>query len=273
MRGKNLLIIIFTVLVFLSASVLGVSTVYRVSEVTVTAPVVSEEAKTEAQALQTRLKEAYAKQSTFFVDDTLAQEIVADFPYFRITSFKRAYPNRLVVEVTEDAEVYGASFDGGYYILNGEGTVLGIREDYANRTDGKPNILLFGTPKLSLVGEKGKTLTGDTSLTALFALCNEINELLLSQPVEGQPRGIRGNVLSVELLRPVDTETEVMFKLSMSEGVSIYIRNPASNTLAKAEKAVNAYLSLDDRQKLTGMLAVFDGETEIKAVYYEDLIF
>ncbi len=62
MRGKNLLIIILTVALFLSASVLGVTTVYRVSEVTVNAPVVSEEAKSEAQALQTRLKEAYARQ-------------------------------------------------------------------------------------------------------------------------------------------------------------------------------------------------------------------
>ena len=273
MRGKNVLKSKLTVLIFLSASVVGVTTVYRVSEVTVQAPVISSEAKTEAQALQNRLKDAYAQQSTFFVDEKLAQEIVADFPYFRITSFKRAYPNRLVVEVTEDAEVYGASFENGYYILNAEGTVLGVRENYANRTDGSPNILLFGTPSLTLVGEKGEMLSGDSSLSAVFAFSSKMNELFLVQETDGKARGIRGSVRSIEILRPVNTETEIMFKLTMTEGVCIYVRNPLSNTELKAEKAINAYLSLSDRQKLTGMLAVFDGETEIKTAYYEDLIF
>ncbi|MBQ8684873.1 MAG: hypothetical protein IJ514_01725 [Clostridia bacterium] len=277
MRGKNVLIIILTVIVFLSAAVLGVSTVYRVSEVTVNAPVVSEEAKSEAESLQKRLEEAYARSSTFFVDQTLADEIVADFPYFRITSFTRAYPNRIVVEVTEDAEVYAASFgEGGYYILGADGTVLGIRDDYANRTDGEPNILLFGTPSLNVVGDKGKPLSSDAVLTHLFAFCNKANEIFLAGKI-GQtgeaPRGIRGNVVSVEVLRPVEAESETMFRLSMAEGVSIYVRNPSLHTLEKAEKAVDAYSSLSDRQKLTGALLVLDGETGITTAYYENFQF
>ena len=273
MRGKNVVIILLTVVLFLSVSVLGVATVYRVSDVTVNAPVVSDEAKTEAQALQARLLQAYDKQSTFFVDDTLAQEIVADFPYFRITSFQRAYPNRLVVEITEDAEVYGVRFDDGYYILNASGTVLGIREDYNNRTDGESNILIFSTPTLPLVAQKGQPLTGDSSIDALFAVCARMNELFVAQPTISSTRGIRGNVISIEIIKPVVAESEITYKFSMSEGVCIYIRNPLSRTLEKAEKAVNAYLNLNDRQKLTGMIAVFDDETQIKDVYYQDIVF
>ena len=50
MKKKNFLIIILTVLVFLSAAVLGVATVYRVSEVTVDVATVSKAAQAEAQA-------------------------------------------------------------------------------------------------------------------------------------------------------------------------------------------------------------------------------
>ena len=59
MRGKKILIILLTLLVFLSVTTLGVSTVFRVEEVTVIAPVVSEEAKAEASDLQNRLQKAY----------------------------------------------------------------------------------------------------------------------------------------------------------------------------------------------------------------------
>ena len=50
--------IILTVLIFLSAVTLGVSAVYRVNEVTVSAVTVSEEAKTEAVAFRLRLGES-----------------------------------------------------------------------------------------------------------------------------------------------------------------------------------------------------------------------
>ena len=47
MKIKNVLIIVLTVLVFLSGAVLGVSAVYRIDEVRVEAYTISEDAKTE----------------------------------------------------------------------------------------------------------------------------------------------------------------------------------------------------------------------------------
>ena len=81
MRKRKVLVIVLTALIFLSVSVLGVSTVYRVDNVIVRAPVVSEAAKAEAQALQEKLAKAYDKQSIFSANDELAKEIVAEFPY------------------------------------------------------------------------------------------------------------------------------------------------------------------------------------------------
>ena len=48
MQKKSVLVILLTVLIFLSACALGVSTVYRVGEVTVQAETLSAEAETEA---------------------------------------------------------------------------------------------------------------------------------------------------------------------------------------------------------------------------------
>ena len=68
MQKKNVLIVILTVFVFLSATFLGVYSVYRVNFVTVNAPVVSTEAKDEAAQLQARLFEAYEGENIFRFD-------------------------------------------------------------------------------------------------------------------------------------------------------------------------------------------------------------
>ena len=258
MRKKNVLVIILTVLIFLSAAVLGVSTVYRVDDVTVNAPVVSEEAKAEARELQNRLSAAYKKESTLFADDETAKTIVAEFPYFRLVSFKKAYPDRLVVEVREDAEVYAVAANdeaSSYYILSANGTVLGIRAESKNRSDGMANVLLTG---LDVTGEKGGTLVGDESLSYLFAFTQAVFEKL---------GGIRRNITSVDISRPASDVKQTMFTLTTYEGVKLYVRNPAENTAEKAEKAMDAYLSLSDRERLTGMVVVWDGTDGVKTQY------
>ena len=64
MKGKKWLIIMLTVLVFLSGAVLGISSVYRIDEVLVDAKTISIEAEEEAVILQSRLTETYKKRFT-----------------------------------------------------------------------------------------------------------------------------------------------------------------------------------------------------------------
>lgn len=265
MGKKNVLVIILTVLVFLSAATLGVSTVYRVDEVTVKTSVVSEAAKTEAEELQRRLQETYQKRSTFFADQALADEVVASFPYFRITSFEKDYPNRLVFQVTEDGEMYAVPClddSDQYYILNAEGLVLAVRSDPANRSDGGANVILKGSGNTALTatGARGELLSGDDCLPTLFAFVNEISVRL---------DGIRRNVVSVEVERPASNAKETVFKLTMKEGVKIYVRDPFSLTSEKAQRAIDEYLSLSDKKKLSGMIAVWDDTDGVNAGYYE----
>lgn len=258
MRKKNVLIILLTALIFLSTVVLGASTVYRVNTVTVRAPVVSDEAKAEAEQLQALLTTAYDKQSIFFVDDALAKEIVAKFPYFNVTGFEKKYPNRLVVEITEETEVYAVrtADESAYFVLSAKGTILGVRSDYKNRSDGADNLLLKG---LSVTGEKGATITGDDCIPTLFAFLQKVSASL---------GGIRRNIASVEVLRLASTEEETVFRLNTLEGVKIYVRNPSALTDGKAETAVNEYLSMSIEQRLKGMLLISDVDGSVIFNYH-----
>ena len=261
MKKKNVLIVILTTLIFLSGVLLGVANVYRINAVCVSAPLISDEAKAEVDELQTRLQAAYHNESIFFAEEAIAEEIVADFPYFRITEFKKSYPNRIVVEVSEDAEVYAVACGGetdGYYILNAEGTVLGIREDYKNRVDSNDNLLITG---ITATGEKGKPLAGDDILSVLFSTCGEMSNAL---------SGIRRNVMGIEVFRPTSDASETTLIFSMREGVKLYIFNPAAQTAEKARKAIDEYLGLSSEKRLTGMVVVSDGVNGLVAQYFQD---
>ena len=260
MLKKTWLIIISTALVFISACVLGVSTVYRVSDVTVRAATISDEAEAEARELQEHLQQAYYKRSMFSIDDNIAESVLVQFPYFRIVSMEKVYPNRLIIHVSEDEEVYAIATQSGdgYYILNAEGTVLSIREDYVNRKEtdeNAKNVLLSG---LSVSAVKGETVIGDDALTYLLPFCTRVSELL---------EGIRKNVVSVELIKGGSSPTTHILKLQMIEGVVIYVRNPSEKTLAKAEKAVEAYFALPDGAHTKGMIAVYEQEDNVVTMY------
>lgn len=258
MAKKNILIIILTALVFLSAVTLGVATTYRIDDVCVRPITVSDEAQDEAQTLQARLKEAYAGQSTFFVDDTQVKEILADFPYFRLTGVERAYPNLLVVNVTEDAEVYAAALDGeNYRIFNADGVALGERGDYLNRADGAEkqaeNILLSGTKS------GGAAMTADEIYEKFFPFCKTLDTLL-----DGE---IRRNVTKIALFEPTSQPSDSYFRLTMREGVKIYVLFPSVLSTEKLSEAVTVYRSLSVAEKMEGRIVVLHNAQGVASDY------
>ena len=152
---KKAVVIILTALVFIAVAILGVSTVFRVRSVEVNAAVISTAANEEAEELQRRLLAAYDKDSTFSVNDKKAKEIVEDFPYFRITGFSKKYPDKIVLNVSEDAEIFAMEKAGSedYYILGADGTILAIRTSTENRLDNSPNVIVSGEG-LNVTGER-----------------------------------------------------------------------------------------------------------------------
>lgn len=258
MKGKNVLIVILTALLFVSAAVLGVSTVYRVTEVTVHASVVSKEAEIEAEELKNRLTEAYEKKSLLFADKSIAEEIFKDFPYFQLKSFKKSPPNRIVVSTTEDAEVYAVKkteTENAYYILGADGTVLGVRENPLNRLDEKPNVLLEG---LTVQGEVGGNLNGDEALLPLLKTCE-----IMSQKLDG----LRGNLVKATVMYR-SPKTIVSFQ--MKEGVTLYVESPEERATEKAQSAIDKYLSLSIAEKTKGGVYVSEVNGEVFVYYSEN---
>ncbi len=256
-RKKTIWVIVLTVVVFLSMVTLGIDSVYRIDAVTLNATVVSEEAKEEAVLLQERLTDAYEEKSVFSVDRTEAENILKEFPYFRLLGFQKSYPNRIVVTVTEDEETYAVSAgDGQYYVLGSDGLILGVRETYENRLDGGNNVLLQGT---SISGDRGSYPIGDECFSSLLAFCAEASRAL---------DGIRRNVVSVEVVRNTSALADAFFLVTMREGVQIYVGDPTQSTDAKAQAATEQYLSLSDKERLTGRIAVSERNGEIVSTYF-----
>lgn len=259
---KRIWVIVLTVLIFLSGTLLGVSATFRVSAVTVEASVVSDEAHEEAKDLEKQLREAYDKDSTLFVDSKKAEKILERFPYFYMTAFQKSYPRRIVVKVTEDAEVYALSCSGeseGYYILNADGEVLGIRNTPENRFDGEANVFLKGLTVE--VSSDNRTLQGDDRFAPMLAMSTEFSRLL---------GGIRSNVVSAEVYI---RNPETIFCFTMREGVKLYIGSPETATVEKANAAIEKYLSLSDHEKLTGAIVVLDGVDGLVVTYQSKVPF
>ena len=254
--GKKFWVIVLTLIVFLSGALLGVSAVYRVELVTVEASLVSEEAKAEAEELKGRLEEAYDKANIFLANDEEAQNVAKEFPYFRITGFEKSYPNRLIVKIIENAEVYAVANASGdsYYILGEDGTVLDIRETPLNLLTGEENVFLEG---ISVTAEKGGALQGDEHAAPLLALAKEISAKL---------GGIRSNALSVGVF---SRGPETIYRVVMREGVTLYFGEPSERTSEKVEAAMNAYLGLSDVQKLSGRIVVSEIGSNIFTSYSE----
>ena len=241
---------------------MGVVSVYRVNFVTVNAPVVSVEAKDEAAALQQKLFEAYEGENIFSTDETLALEIFQEFPYFKMTSFTKEYPNRIVIVAKEDVELFAfKKAEDSYYILGADGMVLGERNSPTNRSDGASNIQVTGVEILASIGQVAKN---DECLTWLYAFCERASEQL---------GGIRKNVTAIEVLRPTSSAAEMMFKIHFREGVVAYVRNPSVCTLEKAEKLVEKYESLSDSERLRGMIVLTENTQNVIVDYVQDDLF
>ena len=130
---KKFWTILLTLIVFLSGAMLALSTVYRVETVTVNVQYVTEEAKTKGEVLQAHLEEAYEGVSTFFVKQETADEVLKEYPYFRLISFEKSFPKRIVIDVVENAETYAVEkAENEYYILSSDGVVLDIRDAIFN---------------------------------------------------------------------------------------------------------------------------------------------
>ena len=242
MQKKKIVTIILTVAVFFAVAFVGVVNVFRVEDVVLSTNVLSEEANAEAQRLRDELQEFYRGESSILAKEDGVKEILERYPYFHLTSFTKAYPNKLLVEVSETPEVFAVQVENRYYILSATGTILRIRAESDNRGDAAPNVLVTGvTPE----GREGEQVRGEGVLQFL-KIC---------QVMAGQFGGIRSNLERAEV---VPAGGDFRLRLYMREGVEISVRNPAVLTEEKAMAISKMYLEMSDEQRLTGKIYVVE---------------
>lgn len=250
---KKFWTILLTIIVFLSGTMLALSTVYRVETVTVNVQYVTEEAKTKGEALQTRLEEAYEGVSTFFVKQETADAVLKEYPYFRLISFEKSFPKRIVIEVVENAETYAIEkAENEYYVLSSDGVVLDIRDTHVNTLTGEENVILKG---LNITAEKGQTPLGDECFNEILTTCQTFSTKL---------NGIRANVVSVELMHRTP---ETVLAVTMREGVKIYLVNTADQVEGKIDVALAKYFALSDEEKMCGRILLIESSEGFYADY------
>ena len=237
---KKFFVIILTVLTFLSAAFIGVANVYRTDGVVLEAKMFSGAAKSEAAAIQVELQAAYMGESTIFAEDDLAKQVIEKYPYFRLTKFEKRYPNLLVIEATEDMEVFAVQAGEEYFILSETGTILDVRADSNNRMDGEPNVVITGALPSGGVG--------DTVAGAGFAETLKICALMAERL-----NGVRSNIERIEF---DGVEKGGRIFLCMREGVKICLVHAHLLTEEKGVALTEAYLSMQVEQRLTGFLHV-----------------
>ncbi len=245
---KKVLTILLTVLLFLSAVALGISTVFRVNGVSVEATLLTAEEKSRLPQLQAELTALYDKDSIFSVNDEKAQALIEKYPYLRVTGFSKSYPNRLTVTIVEESEVYEVYSADKKYVLGREGIIVRI----ADASESSKGVRVDG---LIVTGEKGGSLSGDQHLSSVLTLCMEMDKVL---------NGIGRNILSVEVLQ---NAYENIYRLKTREGVNIYVHTPATLTKEKVRMAVDKYLSLADGERMVGRILVLDVEGSVSADY------
>ncbi len=240
---KKVLTIVLTAIVYLSAVGLGLSTVFRVRAVSLDASVISDSASEQVQAIREELLSVYEREGTLSVNKSKAEEVLAKYPYFRLKTFKKSYPDTLYIQVVEDSEVYAVQAGEEYYIVSEEGIVVELRKTPVNRFDNGDNVLVTG---LEVSGKRFGELAGDSCWQAALKFCQGMDAAL---------GGIRRNVLSLDVLK---TGPEIFYCVTMREGVKIYIDTPDTLTDEKAKSAVDKYLSLSDSDRTLGYIGVHE---------------
>lgn len=259
MQKKTWLTILLSAVLFLSATVLGITSVFRVSDLTLELSTLSAEAEQEAEDLQKLLEKHYRSGSIFSAKNKRAKADFEKYPHFRMVSFQKKYPNRIAIKAIEDPEVYAVEKgDGTYYILGAEGTLLSTRQTPKNRSDGNDNVIVSG---LHLLGDRGEVLSGKY-FDSTLAFCSGIDECF---------SGIRQNVLSVDVSSTAPSgvelrEEDVILTLRMHEGLSVRVYHPAYRPKEKAQAFCAFFAALEPLKKMSGTVHIPD----TGAVFYEN---
>ncbi|MBO5046173.1 MAG: hypothetical protein J6C93_04805 [Clostridia bacterium] len=245
MKKRLITVSICAIVVLIAALAAGLNAVFSVHTVDVTFHAFTKSGFDEAAEIQEKL-DAFAGESTTFLDLEEVEAVVEEYPSFRVDKIAKVYPQKIALVLTERKETFAVEGENGFSIYDEEGVLVAVKEENVNRVDGGKNVLLQG---FELLGDVGATASG-----------YRMRELLDTISAFDEAFGeVRMNLVSVKLVVPLadDVRTEY-FEIQTAEGVVIRINNPSYLAKEKGEKAAKAYLALDEEKRAYGTIPVFD---------------
>lgn len=253
MRSKKF-VILYAVAIFLIVFLITFNSVCSISAFEVYFEVDGSQTE-QAEAVQAALEERYLRKSILFFDEEDAAALVSEESggYFEVTDVEKHFPNSVTVRVREKYESYAFELNGLYYVVGDDGTVLAIKESNTNNiVPGRQNIEVIGFSFVApAVGDTFAVAEEDAAAyAALRVFIGELNA-----------RGMVGNVLRVEYTSLGVSDPALdrsMFYVECTEGVQIWISNPASAAQDKAEAALDIYEGLGDAERTYGYISVVD---------------
>lgn len=253
MKRKKNFVLLVSVIVFLCVVLLGVNTAFSVTKIESEFSLFSDDAKKDARELQDVLENNYKGKLLFFVNTEKVAAHFDGYAYLTVTEVKKAYPNRILLTVTEKKEQYAFETESEsgivYYVTDSEGNLLRSGETNVNNADGGANFVISGLKKDA---EKG--FSADKNYDTVMKVCKILDE---------RAGGIRTCLKSLKIETNPDSAKITVYT---AEGVTVEIYNPANLLEKKANAAFDTYLSLSDVHKLYGRIVVTDDADDANGI-------
>lgn len=194
----------------------------------------------QAEEIQKEL-DAFTGKSMLFLDEDDVYKVCEKYPYYRITSVKKSYPNVLRVSVIKRAEAFKVVSGANVYVIDGEGVVL----NDTGATEYSGNVIPIELKTVAIesaaVGEKIKTASDGL----FYAIIKSANDLGLCDLVGS--------------IRIDDADMRRNAVITINTGVKIVVWNVENYGAEKIVKAFEKYETLGDYYKNNFWITIGDG--------------
>lgn len=239
MKNKKLLISI-SVLVFAAALILCASALFSLADITL---ISNGECKNIDEAkISEELDEYLGKSVLFLGKDKIEKNISHKFPYVKVESIIKDFPNRLEVSISERKELFCVKSGDNYYILDDEGYILALKQENVNNIDASVNTIIAAEIDGGAVGEKA--VLKDCNLDAVLDCANLLKKLTYSNA-------------EIRFLFKEIFFLEGTMRIKTGYGVTFVIDDYTEQTIQKFNVLLAAFNASADERKIAGELIVY----------------
>ena len=237
MKYKRLLLL-FTSFIFLTAVIISSLFIFKIAEISIIATQIQSSNENILTKTESELEKYKDKNIIFISKKSIVEEIKGLSNYIKVLDVKKSYPNKLIVKIEERREVFAIKTEKGFYMVDGEFSVLRFSEANLNNIDLLKNVELIvniADYESSLLSEGNTFKFNDLN----------INNTMLS--IIEFVKARRENINSITVNVRSDGMLNRFLVFKMIEGVEIQIDKADEFTNEKLNALFNYYEALDNK--------------------------